>query len=402
MMTIARDWLTTLWPGSFKGVPFKVERDSEAAGRRIRIHEFPMRDVPYLEDLGELRREFDVMAYVASDSADVDAASLISVCTARGAGVLVLPSHGPITARCLTAERRRDKDRHGYIAIGMRLVREGASGALGSIPMRANLTFAAADNLSTALAAAFALAIRISNQPGYVVDQTTEAVQDSYAALEGVRTSEPVLASKSAGIRNTIQTAFDAAPTVIVSDPSVATAATVSIARALGDAMPAAAAVQTFDALSQSAPVEVDMTARTASGRALAVNLVAAYRNLRLAALAAYCEAIVRTELSDRRAALTLRANVAEYFEAEMDRLTADQSDLYNAMAGLRNATVDFLSRAVLDLAPVISVSANMPMPSLFWAWRLYSDPARSADLVARNRVVHPSFMPAEFEALAR
>jgi prophage DNA circulation protein len=85
-----------------------------------------------------------------------------------------------------------------------------------------------------------------------------------------------------------------------------------------------------------------------------------------------------------------------------MDRLTADQSDLYSAMSALRNATVDFLSRAVLDLAPVISVSANMPMPSLFWAWRLYSDPARSVDLVARNRVVHPSFMPAQFEALSR
>ena len=85
--------------------------------------------------------------------------------------MLVLPSHGPITARCLTAERRRDKDRHGYIAIGMRPVREGASSALGSVAMRANLTFAAADNLSAALAASFALAIRISGQPGFVVDQ---------------------------------------------------------------------------------------------------------------------------------------------------------------------------------------------------------------------------------------
>jgi prophage DNA circulation protein len=402
MVTIARDWLTTLWAASFKGVPFKVERDAEAAGRRIRIHEFPMRDDPYLEDLGELRREFDVLAYVASDSADVDAASLINACATRGAGVLVLPSHGPITARCLTADRRRDKDRHGYVAVGMHLVREGASSALGSVAMRANLTFAAADNLSAALAASFAAAIRIFGQPGFVIDQTTESVQDSYAALEGVRTSEPVLASKSASIRNTIQAAFDATPKVIVSERSVAASGILAIARALGDAMPPAAAVQTFDALSQSAPVDVDLSARTASGRALAVNLVASYRNLRLAALAAYCEAIVRSELSDRRAALTLRANAAEYFEAEMDRLTADHSDLYNAMTSLRNATVDFLSRAVLDLAPVISVSANMPMPSLFWAWRLYSDPARSADLVVRNRVVHPSFMPAEFEALAR
>ena len=60
-----------------------------------------------------------------------------------------------------------------------------------------------------------------------------------------IRTSEPVLASKSASIRNTIQAAFDATPKVIVSEPSVAASGILAIARALGDAMPPAAAVQT-------------------------------------------------------------------------------------------------------------------------------------------------------------
>ena len=40
-------------------------------------------------------------------------------------------------------------------------------------------------------------------------------------------------------------------------------------------------------------------------------------------------------------------------------------------------------------------------MPSLYWAWRLYGDPLRAADLVARNAVRHPSFMPETFVALA-
>ena len=41
-------------------------------------------------------------------------------------------------------------------------------------------------------------------------------------------------------------------------------------------------------------------------------------------------------------------------------------------------------------------------MPSLFVAWRLYQDPARVRELVDRNKVPHPSFMPNRFEALSR
>jgi prophage DNA circulation protein len=106
--------------------------------------------------------------------------------------------------------------------------------------------------------------------------------------------------------------------------------------------------------------------------------------------------------LADRRAALSLRGNVAEYFEIELSRMTPDQVGLFNSMTALRDAVIEYLSRTILDLAPVVTVTANAVMPSLYWAWRLYGDPSRADDLVARNRVVHPSFMPAEFEALAR
>ncbi|WP_438278074.1 DNA circularization N-terminal domain-containing protein [Nitrobacter sp.] len=401
MATIARDWLKTLWAASFKGVPFKVERDAEGAGRRIRVHEFPMRDDPYLEDLGEARRDFDVLAYVASDSADSDAAALIAVCAARGAGVLVLPSHGPVTVRCLTADRRRDKDRHGYIAIGMRMVREGFASALASSAMLANLTFAAADTAAVAAGVAFSSSVKVAAQPGFVAAAAVSAVQDDLAALEAVRTTEQVDPPASAAQRNAIQAAFDAAPEAIASDPAVVAQTIVTIARALGDAMRPADAVRAFDGLSQDAPVTRPQ-GRTASALTASGNIAAADLTLRIAALTAYCEAIVRTPLADRPSAITLRANVADYIEAELDRLTSDQIDLYRAMTALRDATIDFLSRAILDLAPVVTVEANLSMPSLFWAWRLYADPSRSSELVGRNRVVHPSFMPATFEALAQ
>jgi len=128
-MAVARDWLKTLWNASYKGTPFFVEKDEEDGGRRIVVHQFPMRDDPFLEDLGEDKRGFEVTAYVASDSADTDAGSLVATCATRGAGVLVLPTHGPITVRCLNFARERSKDKHGYIAFSLKFIREGAASA---------------------------------------------------------------------------------------------------------------------------------------------------------------------------------------------------------------------------------------------------------------------------------
>ena len=118
--------------------------------------------------------------------------------------------------------------------------------------------------------------------------------------------------------------------------------------------------------------------------------------------MAAYCEAIVGIVLTDRPQAITLRANVAEYIEAELEDLSASDIDLFNALEVQRDAVISYLSRAILDLAPIITVEANLRMPSLFWAWRLYKDPNRSPQLVARNRVRFPSQMPTNFEALSK
>ncbi|UPT85187.1 hypothetical protein HAP41_0000033400 [Bradyrhizobium barranii subsp. apii] len=140
----------------------------------------------------------------------------------------------------------------------------------------------------------------------------------------------------------------------------------------------------------------------TPSRRAAALNDAAAKRLLLLAAVTAYCEAVARVTLTDRQSGITLRGNVAEYIEAILELIPPGEIDLFHAVAALRDATIEYLSRAVLDLAPVVTVEANLSMPSLFWAWRIYADPNRSAELVARNMIPHPSFMPTEFEALSK
>ncbi|MGY3588085.1 DNA circularization N-terminal domain-containing protein [Bradyrhizobium sp. USDA 4350] len=411
---MARDWLKTLWRASYKGTPFFVEHDEEEGGRRIVVHQFPMRDDPYLEDLGEDKRGFVATAYVASDSADTDAGTLVATCAMRGPGVLVLPTHGPILVRCLNFKRARAKDRHGYIGFELEFIREGFSSPLASVAMLANLVFMAADAAALSIATAFVAGIQTTLQPDYVIAAASNGAQDAVSTVEAIRTTQPVDPVVSAAQRTEIQSIFDAAPALVVAtDPAVAQtlpARIIASARAVGDATPAPQATAAFEAI-VSDPALSDAVAAAASvgtayptphRRAAAMNDAAAKRLLLLAAVIAYAEAATRQTLADRPAAITLRANVAEYFEGVLILIPAGEIDLFHAIAAVRDRVIEYLSRAILDLAPVVTVEANLSMPSLFWAYRLYADPNRSTELAARNLVPHPSFMPTQFEALSK
>ena len=53
-------WSDQLRPASFRGVPFVVLAGTVSAGRRLARHEYPQRDIPYMEDMGRRAREYKV------------------------------------------------------------------------------------------------------------------------------------------------------------------------------------------------------------------------------------------------------------------------------------------------------------------------------------------------------
>jgi prophage DNA circulation protein len=66
-MTTIRDvhtpWRDALLPAMFDGRPFWTEAGSQSGGRRIAVHQFPKRDLPYAEDMGRRATEFVVRGY---------------------------------------------------------------------------------------------------------------------------------------------------------------------------------------------------------------------------------------------------------------------------------------------------------------------------------------------------
>src|ERR1035437_5914135 len=93
--------MTVPWPlqaASYNGIPFFVEAQSRASGRRTVIKEIPNSDpLSTTEDMGRRIRKFAVTAYIIySPVLDPDWETsrndLIAACEADGTGTLMLPT----------------------------------------------------------------------------------------------------------------------------------------------------------------------------------------------------------------------------------------------------------------------------------------------------------------------
>ena len=94
-------WRDNLVPASFRGVPFTVsESENRAGGRRTAVHEYPGRDDPFVEDMGEITKTFSVEGFIVGDDFLERGQRLIDACNLPGAGELVHPYRGARTVVC--------------------------------------------------------------------------------------------------------------------------------------------------------------------------------------------------------------------------------------------------------------------------------------------------------------
>lgn len=233
-------------------------------------------------------------------------------------------------------------------------------------------------------AARFTVAVATGPAPSAAVPAATAPVVGIGDALVALYNRVPDLVSGVTGV-----------------DPSLAPGI-LATARAVGNAMAADDAVTAFANAVDATPDAPAAPTLAANRLVDAANLQLVARLTRLVLMVPYAEALVRVSYASRQDGITARADCVERFERELGACQgAPDAPVAAVLTGLRDRCVAYLSQTIATLAPVVTVGAPVALPSLFWAWRLYGDPTRAVELVARNGVPHPSFMPTDFEALA-
>ena len=385
-------WRARLRPASFRGVPFYVDEAAGEAGRRIAHHEYPERDLPWAEDLGRAQRHWNVTGYVLGPSYPEFRDQLLTACETRGAGRLVHPYLGELQVVC-DSIRFRESDREGGICrFEMAFAEPGTAGAPDALRAVGSALASAAAALSSVAAGGFAGLYRVAGLQDFVAVSALEDLGQLAAILEGLR--GPTLqrptplgfAARARVLQLATLSPETTTPLVIATTvlEAVATfAASVTPAVAL-DGLAALTAVQ-FPGPPTPPPAATPARVQQATNAAA---LEALTHQAAAAALPAPVSAVPLASYDDLARTRTRVVDLC-------DRVEPGATDpVFEALATVRAQAIAELATRGATLRPLRPYATAFPRPSLTLAQRLYQDPSRADELVARTNAVHPLFLP--------
>ena len=147
--SIKNPWRAALQPAQFRDAFFHVEADSIESGRRVVVHEFPKKNVPYSEDMGRRAYEFTVRGYCIQFPYDnppdgsrggsqlqrrdyrIARDILVRELTSGEPGILFLPTYGgtqlEITVICPRFRLMEEERVGGYCVFDMTFVELGVA-----------------------------------------------------------------------------------------------------------------------------------------------------------------------------------------------------------------------------------------------------------------------------------
>lgn len=373
-----RNWLKAFRPASFRGAPFHVDIEEAQGARRLSVSPIAYAETSVIEDMGRSPSTWSLTAYTVGDTADAEALALMAAFDAKGPSPLVLPMIGPRMARVTEWSLSRERQIAGYVAFSVSLIEEG----LSAVPFMAPAAGAAVAQIVSGglagLGSAMADAVSGIPVPRRVAlsARATEAAERiaSAAGLCGVRTDSVAILSD-----------IDFATSRAASDPAAWAQAIAGSWRGLALAA---------DPVSAQAESSIALAAAADDGSPAAV----------VEGCAVFCcmaITAVRREYAARQDAAHSRAALRSAFAGVSQSATRLGSGVTAWIAAVAGEAALLVSKNGASRAPLVRVETGLSLPSVVLAHRIYGDPNRAGEIVARNSVSTPALMPVAIEAVA-
>jgi len=387
-MAARSPWLEKYRPGSFRGVPFKVDSHSMKGGRRVAKHEFAQKDEGKTEDLGLVLKDFSLELYVLGDDYFAQRDALIDALDAEGPGELVHPYLGRITVQAgeytlteTSQEGRIAKFSVAFTRAGESKFPEAAADDVGNAISNASV-------MRQKSADAFSTALSVANQPAFVVQAGVDAVKKGLTFLEKsvAKVTAPV-ANLSYAISNAkalvatlirtpaklaaqIQSVFDTLKSEFENDPKTREKI-LSNFKNIGDDYE-------------------DVITGTPSKDQMAANQHATLDFYRQESLANQADAAVEIDFDSVQAALLSRDDVITRLDDELDN--ADDDDLFQAIKDLQTSLARALPRA--GTTEILKVTPPATIPALVLSYSLFETLERENEIIDQNGIENPCFVP--------
>ena len=426
--------MTKTWenlrPASFRGVAFEVESHSESGGRRIELHEYPLRDTPYAEDLGKKAGKWQIEAFLISrkNSGYVERRDkLREALNASGPGTLIHPYLGELSVSVDGYSLKETTREGGYCTFSISFVEAGqpvepdvekdtAANVLDKAEAAKEAVTAGfldeymplledLEGLAGKVPALLSEATAFLGTPLSILSRVQSAASSVLALPErlasrilgylgtirqlgGIATSglkmnalTALLGKKSAGTASPWLVTSNGVIAGIVGETSWPQAGDGSIGG--GTSTPGGASGG-----GPPSPETPGVIASTVANRAETplIDLIVA---------GAVIEAAIESADADYGTADDALASRDAVLEAIDEVQRANCSDaVFTALSELAVAVNEDLTTRGAELPKLGSATLSMSMPALAASYRLYGDVGQADAIVARNRIRHPGRVP--------
>ena len=426
--------MTKTWenlrPASFRGVAFEVESHSESGGRRIELHEYPLRDTPYAEDLGKKAGKWQIEAFLISRKNSGYAErrdKLREALNASGPGTLIHPYLGELSVSVDGYSLKETTREGGYCTFSISFVEAGqpvepdvekdtAANVLDKAEAAKEAVTAGfldeymplledLEGLAGKVPALLSEATAFLGTPLSILSRVQSAASSVLALpdrlasrilgylgtirqLGGIATSglkmnalTALLGKKSAGTASSWLVTSNGVIAGIVGETSWPQAGGGFIGG--GASTPGGASGG-----GTPSPETPGVIASTVANRAETplIDLIVA---------GAVIEAAIESADADYDTADDALASRDAVLEAIDEVQRANCSDaVFTALSELAVAVNEDLTTRGAELPKLGSATLSMPMPALAASYRLYGDVGQADAIVARNGIRHPGRVP--------
>lgn len=377
---------------TFRDVPFFVDDADTSSGRRAQLTEFPLRDEPQLDDLGRRARRFELNAYVIG--ADYMAARdrLIEALEMPGPGLLVHPYHGEITVQIGEVSWSESTRNGGMCTFRIECWKATDAKFPTIAPDTQQQAATRIDAAQLACAAAFAETFSADGQPQRVGIAAGDLVQSAIDAIGAVASRISTVPAELTTLTGLVDRASSAVTSLVFAPAELADQLmglvrqiTVAAQRPFA-AYEALRAVFGWGGDLDAVPDSTPSSAAQARNQAALVQLVQQLVTLEAARAASQSEFDSADDALGARDALI--AQIDTLSEADID----DQQ--YQTLTAARAAVSRDLSDRGAQLPSLVRIELPASLPALTLAWALYADADRGDELVARNGLRDPLFVP--------
>lgn len=375
-------------PASFRGVPFVVEEDGLGGGRRLQLHEYPKRDKPYPEDMGRAAREFSMTGFVLGAEYMTARDNLLTALEDLGPGTLIHPWFGTMQVVCKHYNVTHTKSEGGMARFQFTFIEAGdLVFPSGTANTRAQSRLAA-DRANGASIADFTRMFQVDGWPDFVGDEALLGVNGALDILDdSLAGTSGVLGNGTSILRGNIGN--------LLGEPGQLATRVIGLFSAVpslsGDyARLHSAARALLGGSKRHGRVSAPYTTASRAQAIANQNATSALMRRAQVVQAAGISATMPLPVYDD--AIGLRNSITAALDEEA--LTASD-DAFAALADLRLKVHQDMTARARDAARLQSVTPAEVMPSLVLAYDLYEDATREQEIAARNRIVHPGFLPA-------